>query len=218
MRMSRFVIASNGYFVMDDYRWFATQVAAITSSPKRTLSGGLPSRTHTESLAARPSWVCRPTDMLRLPRPHTLGSTEHFVGVEIRRRPGEPFAAPFTGLSLAIRASGIGASILPLLRTVPRAILLITLPRALAWLPADKAWSRRLLWAPTVQEIASLGAIALLWATVLWVILLATLRAFAGNCVSHARIIHPHRRYCKGEIEEKYCKIATERLRQEVLF
>lgn len=189
--------------------------ASFTDTPTafyNSESSRLPADAITSRCSTLPAWMKFSSLELRLPFRHARCVAKREHRVEIRCSAGDCFAAPVAGLTYPVAPTKIRLPNLPLLPTTKRAILLGPTASANALIPAD--FTER-LWRwdapPAFQVAMSRAVLAIRTAIERMVFGPASL-----TCLSRVRVPHtlsiPH-----IEIEEKYCRIAVERLSQEVL-
>ena len=157
-----------------------------------TPSKGLPSsRPPSDAIrSGRPTFptrMIRPSGELRLPLPHTRGIAEYALGiVEIACRSRDVFPAPVTGLCHSVTSFGIRSTDLPLLSTIPRAILLSPSPLDLI---ATSQAIPSLRISPAVSQIARARTKSLIASIDRVIRLLAFLTIPRFTCLSHTDMI-----------------------------
>jgi hypothetical protein len=151
-----------------------------------------------------PSWVRLSALKLRLPFRHAVAVAKRENGVEVSSGARHLLSAPIAGLCDAVGSTWVWFSDLALLLTPKRAVFLVPFAGTGAWVPAYFAGRLDGDSTPSVIDVAGSGTEPS--GGPAWVELDATVKT-----VDHTLIIPPI------EIEEKYCAIAVDRLRQSVM-
>lgn len=159
---------------------------------------------------AAPSRMSSAGDELRLPFRHAGSATKGVLAMKVRRGARELFAAPFALFGDLLQTFRAWLALFRRNATDQRAIPLLTLPGADGWLAAVLAHRLDRI-APSSTLIADTRTVPTIRPAVLRVKPIAACFALARFGAFHASII-PH-----IELEERYCEIAANRLRQAVL-
>jgi len=170
--------------------------------------------------SALPSRVGITNKEFRLPLGHATVVAKDLHSVKVGSRARNVFATPVARLGDLVAAARVAASVLRLFGAFPRAVFLIPPARTDARFPTDSAPRPLGFWAPTGKQITLTGTIPRLRTTVVGMERLAARVTQSGfSCLSHGPQHTKFRRVVQGtiEIQEKYCAIAAQRLRQEVL-
>lgn len=188
-----------------------TPLANTCTPSQNSVASGFPSNPVGLGGSAFPSRVSLTTLELGLPLSHTGRIAECERGVKISRRACDLLAAPIARLRDTVGAARVRLPDLPLLPTLERTVFLVALPCADAGFSANFTRRTRGCTTPSIRKVASARTEAGFGATVKRMKIRAAM--IASQCavwVYHALSI-PH-----IEIEERYCEIAVNRLRQEV--
>lgn len=190
-------------------------LSASLADPTRAFNGGssrgFPADAVTLGSAALPSWVCLPAIEFRLPLGHTGVIAESHDPVEVTRRSVHYLSAPVAGSRYPVRPARVLPAHFRQLRARPRTEHPLAVAR-LECLTTNGAHLWRCNTVPSVTEAAGERTKLRVGPSIEGV--KSTPALDAGN--GYVRVPHtpmiPH-----IEIEEKYCRIAVERLRQAVL-
>lgn len=189
--------------------WFPFALLADPPGSRHGLFfSSLPSDSVGSRCPALPSWMGRSNHKLRLPFSHTGTRAEWLVRVKVGSSAAERLEALNTCLGDAIAAARIRLADLRCHAARKRTELLAALASARGWLAACGT-RRSLSRPPSIEQVTSRRAEGLRRPAVLGAERIAALCAVACFLASHSSII--------PQIEEKYCEIAVNRLRQEVL-
>ncbi len=204
------------YFMVDCTCFFATHLAFIFRQFSRQFTSSAPSTTPGVCSSACPSWmVCLP-NVFGLPFRHTFIITECFYSVKIGLGAVNSIAAIITYFCGTIRSFWVGLTGSSLYGAFKRAINLISFACAICWFSANSAYRRNAIFSPSARKIAFSRTEMLIWPTIQRVKFIAAFLAYTLLCkFLHVIIITQYS--LLSRIEEKYCEIAANRLRQEVL-
>jgi len=196
---------------------FGGQLATSLAHPIRSLHGRYPGSLPSDPIGFRcpafPSWVCRAALELRLPFGHAGIAAKDQDGMEVTGWASYRFFAPIARLTDQVRSCWVRLTYLPFLAAFEGTVFLISLPGANTCQSAYFARGAGLYAAPSVAEVTPVRAECRRRSAVLGVKCSVANSAMAcDGFISHALSIS------HIEIEERYCEIAANRLRQGVLW
>jgi hypothetical protein len=194
---------------------FIARLATSTSGGESSLPCLIPSGAIGVSRAAFPSWVIFTTNKFRLPFCHTPVIAKGLFGVEVTGWARYIFTTPSASPSFKVGPGWIRTPLFANFRTSARAINLIPFACAGSRVATYRTKVDSPI-TPSIFEIAGARAARLMRAAIMGVERISaidTLFNFVG--FSHDSSIRYIVRYFK--LEEKYCEIAVNRLRQGVL-
>ena len=187
-----------------------------TGSFHDSFSCTLPTNTVATGGSAFPSGVGILYDKFRLPLSHATIITKNLIGMEVACRPCYWLTAPIAWLCDKVGTPRILFPFFAFLCALPRAIYLVSLTGAYCGFSTHRA-NINFSITPPILKVAIGRTKKLIGATIIRMKGFSAIFTYSGFAkFFHIYIINTIARK-SIEIEEKYCEIAVNRLRQEVI-